>query len=182
MKYLMCAAALSLGLAPTAFAADEENPFKKAKVGDWASYKMTTMAMGINIDAEMKTTVKSKDDKEVKITTTAIINKMEIPGQESTIDLTKPYDPTSTANLPKGSDAKVEKAGEGEETIEVGGKKYACKWLKMKVNAKVMGQDFESEVKVWMSKEVPLSGMVKMEMKSQIANMTMELKETGSGK
>src|SRR4051812_29517515 len=95
MKYLLGLAALVVCLAPVSRGADEENPFKKAKVGDWASYTMKTTAMGVNIDAEMKTIVTAKDDKEVTIKTSLILNKMDIPGQESKIDLTKPYDPTS---------------------------------------------------------------------------------------
>ncbi|MCE9530239.1 MAG: hypothetical protein K8T89_03755 [Planctomycetes bacterium] len=182
MKYFLGLAALVMSLATVSRGADEENPFKKAKVGDWASYTMKTTAMGVNIDAEMKTTVTAKDDKEVTIKTSLLLNKMDIPGQESKIDLTKPYDPTSTANLPKDANAKVEKTGEGDEEIEVGGKKYACKWMEMKITAKIMNTDFESKVKVWMNKDVPLSGMVKMDMKSQISNMTMELKDKGSGK
>jgi hypothetical protein len=179
MKYLL-SAALFAGLAPAAFAQDMENPFKKAKVGDWAEYKMATNAMGINIDAKLKMTVTAKTDKEVTLKTAAIVNNMELPGQETKIDLTKPYDPTNTANLPKGTEAKVEKGGEGKEKVKIGGKEYDTNWMKMKVNAKVNGMDFDSDIKVWISKDVPLSGMVKMEMKSKLADMTMELTGTGS--
>lgn len=184
MKRLLLAAGLVVCLAPVAKAAEEENPFKKSKVGDWAEYKMATTAMGINIDAKMKMEVTAKDDKEATLKTTAVVKfnnmEMEIPGQETKIDLTKPYDPTSAANLPKGTDAKVTKDGEGKEKLKVGGKEYDCTWQKMKIAAKVNGMDFNSDVKVWFSKDVSLAGMVKMEMKSKIADMTMELTGTGS--
>src|SRR5262245_31822518 len=173
-------AALVFCCVPLALAQDTENPFKKAKVGDWAEYKMSTNVKGFAIDASMKMTVTDKNDKEVTLKTSIKIMDMDLPGQETKVDLTKPFDPLSTANIPKGTKAKVEKAGEGKEKITVGGKTYECTWMKLKIAAEVKGVNLDSEVKVWMSKTVPMSGMVKMEMKSNLADMTMELTNTGS--
>src|SRR5262245_57824374 len=51
MKARLFAAVLAIAVAPfVARAADEENPYKKAKVGDFATYKMTTKAMGFNVE------------------------------------------------------------------------------------------------------------------------------------
>ena len=180
MKHLLSVCALAICFAPAAYAADEENPFKKAKEGDWAKFKMTTGVMGMNIDGELKMTVTAKTDKEATVKSTVTINGMELPGGEQKIDLTKPYDPTNASGLPKGTDVKVEKLGEGKEKIKIGTKEYDCTWLKIKSSAKIGDMNFDSEMKVWMSKDVPLGGMVKMEMKSKIADATMELKETGS--
>jgi hypothetical protein len=173
-----------LAAAPCVVAADEkqENPLKNAKVGDWASYKMAQEAGGKTFDLKLKMTVTAKDDKEAKLQTTATLNNMELPGQETKIDLTKPYDPTSVANIPKEADAKVKVQDEGKETLTVGKTKYECKWTSMKVTAKVQNMDFESEVKVWMSKDAPLTGLVKMEMKSSVTNVTMMLEDSGKGK
>ena len=108
---------------------------------------------------------------------------MERPAQETKIDLTKPYDPTSTANIPNVPDAKVEKTGNGKEKIKVGGKEYDCTWQKMKVKATRNGIEFEANATIWMAKAVPLSGVVKMAMQTKLDNadiaMTMELKEFG---
>jgi hypothetical protein len=179
MKYLLSAAALVICFSPAVRAADEENPFKKAKVGDWVEYKMTTAAMGNNIDGTMRMTLTAKDDKEATMETTGKIsfmgNEMNIPAQKQKIDLSKPFDPTAGANLPKGTDVKVEK-GDTKEKVKAGGKEYETTWMKMK--SSIMNQ--ETEVKIWISKDVPLSGMVKMEMKSAFANVTMELTGTGS--
>src|SRR6476469_9359459 len=118
MKRLL-SVALVVCLAPVVHGADMENPFKKAKKGDYAEYKMTTSTMGLNIDGNIKQTVVDKDDTEATIEVTGEVsfmgNKMAIPAQKQKIDLTKPYDPTATANLPKGSEATVEKDGEGKE-------------------------------------------------------------------
>jgi hypothetical protein len=170
-------------------AADEENPYKNAKVGDYATYTMTTKVAGFSIDGTLTQTVTAKNDKEATIKVTGSVEfggkKMDIPPQEQKIDLTKPFDPTKGANLPAGTDAKIEKGKEGKEKIKVNGKEYDCTWTTYKVKAKAMGQDIDADVKSWMSKDVP-AGMVKMTMNADIAGqkmeMTMELKETGSKK
>ena len=87
--------ALALFVAPLAVrAADEENPYKNAKAGDYAVYVMKSK-FG---DATMTQTVTAKTDKEatVKVAMVANVNGKEfkLPEQEMKIDLTKPYDPT----------------------------------------------------------------------------------------
>ncbi len=163
-------------------AAEDENPFKKAKVGDYTEYKLTTAAMGVNFEGKTKMTLIAKDDKEATVEITGKIMNMgmevDLPPRKQKIDLTKPYDPTSSANLPKGGDVKIEK-GDGTEKIMAGGKQYECSRIKATSTFKIGDMNIESDVKVWSSKDVPLSGMVKMEMTSKFANVTMEL--TGSG-
>jgi hypothetical protein len=184
MKSLLTFAALAVCLLPAARGADEENPFKKAKVGDYAEYKMTTSSMGRDFEGKTKMTIIAKDDKEATVEVTgkfgSMGKEMDLPAQKQKIDLTKPYDPT-TANMPKGADVKIEK-GNGTETVMAGGKQYACTWMKAVSTFKIGDMNLESEMKMWSSKEVPLSGMVKMEMKSKFANVTMELTGSGSKK
>jgi hypothetical protein len=182
MRSLLTSAVL-VCLVPALQAADDENPFKKAKVGDWAEYKMSSPQ---GIEGKLKMTVKAKNDKEAtienKMTISVMGNEREMPVQQQKIDLTQAYDYTklnSMGKLPKGVDAKVEKAGDGKEKITIGGKSYDSNWMKLKTTNKFGDMTIESEIKVWMSKTAPLSGMVKMEVTSQFLNMTMEL--TGSG-
>ena len=170
-------------------AADEENPYKNAKVGDYATYKMTTKVAGININGSVKQVVSAKSDKEVTIKVTGSVdfngNKMDIPETEQKIDLTKPYDPTKAGAIPGGGEAKVEKLKEGKEKLKVNGKEYDCVWTTYKVKAKAMGQELEADLKAWTAKDVP-AGMVKMIMNAEIAGqkmeMVMELTETGNNK
>ena len=183
MKYLL-SATLVVCLVPVTRAADDDNPFKNAKVGDWVEYTMTTATGDFNIEGKIKMEVTARTDKEVTIKTTSTINGMEVPGRETKIDLTKPYDPFSTTGVPKGTDATVKKDGDGKEKIKVGGREYDTTWQKVKINGKASGLDFEADVKVWSARAAPLSGMVKMEMSTEISNMkvkmTMEL--SGSGR
>ncbi len=55
----------------------EENPYKKAEKGQWATYKMAMKFAGNNIDGTMKQTVVEKDDKSITLEVV-----MNILGQE----------------------------------------------------------------------------------------------------
>jgi hypothetical protein len=190
MLHRLTSAALAVMLLPAVGLAQEkkeENPFRNAKVGDWASYSMTTSAMGQKLEAAMKMEVTAKDDKSATLKTSMTFNGMDLPGQETKIDLTKPFDPLAMhGQMPKDVEAKVEKTGEGKEKIKVGGKEYDAAWIKAKVSAKAMGKEINSDFKVWTSKDVPAGGLVKMEMQTKVANMTMdmtmELKDSGNAK
>lgn len=177
-------AALFALLAPVAVtAADDDNPYKNTKVGDYATYKMDLKFGDLAIPGTMTATVTAKTEKEATITVTGKINNMDIPPQEQKIDLTKPYDPTKFANLPGGGEAKVEKLKDGKEKVKAGGKEYDAEWTTYKVAAKAQGADIAANIKVWMAKEVTL-GMLKMEMTAELAGqklaLTMNVTETGN--
>ncbi|MBA4189135.1 MAG: hypothetical protein C0467_14145 [Planctomycetaceae bacterium] len=180
-------AVLAVAIAPVAVrAADEENPYKNVKVGDFATYKMKVNVGPIAIDGTTTQNVIAKTDKEAKVKVTASVNGMEAPAQEQTIDLTKPYDPTKVGGgLPGGAEAKVEKGKEGKEKIKAAGKEFEATWTEYKVKAKANGMDIDADIKVWTAKDVPM-GMVKMTMKATVAKMdmemTMELSEFGNKK
>ena len=184
MRARLLAALSVLAVVPFAFAADEENPYKKAKVGDYATYKMTTKIAGMNLEGTVTQTCSAKNDKEATIKVTANINGMEIPAQEQKIDLTKPYDPTKAA-FPDGTDAKIEKVKDGKEKIKVGEKEYETTWETYKIKVKTNGMEIDADMKVWTSKDVLLQ-MVKMEMTTEVAGMKlemeMELSESGNKK
>lgn len=172
---------LALIVAPVTVFGDE-NPYKAAEKGQWASYKMTMKIAGQELAGSVKQTVVDKSDKEVTIEAVASIFGQE-QSQKHTIDLTKPYDPLSTTQLPPGADAKVEKADSGKEAIEVAGKKHDTEWTRYKLKLSLMGQDIEGETKVWLSKDIPLGGMAKMIMKMSVMGqemeMAMELEKSG---
>jgi hypothetical protein len=178
--------------APAAIrAADEENPYKNTKVGDYATYKMSVKFAGTTLSGTSTQSVTAKSDKEATVKTTGNFEfmgmKQDIPAQEQKIDLTKPFDPTKVGGggLPPGTDVKVEKGKDGKEKIKVAGKEYDCTWTMYKVSGSANGQAITADVKAWMSKDLPLA-MVKMEMTADVAKMkmemTMELTETGNKK
>ncbi|MCS6865038.1 MAG: hypothetical protein RMJ56_13550 [Gemmataceae bacterium] len=168
-------------------AAEEENPYKNAKVGDYATYTTTAEFGGLTLSGTVTQTVIAKTNKEVTIKITGHIefagNKMEIPAQEQTIDLTQPFDPTKGGTIP-GGDASFEKDKDGKEKIKVNGKEYDSTWVSYKVKAKIMGLELQGNMKVWTAKDVV--GILKTTMTADVADqkmtMTMELKETGNKK
>lgn len=172
--------------------ADNEdfNPYKNAKVGEFATYRISIKAAGLAINGTVTQTVTARTDKEATVKVTSSINNMENPAQTQTIDLTKPYDPTKIAGgLPAGIEANVEKGKSGQEKVKAQGKELEATWTNYKVKAKAMGMDINADVKVWMSKDVPL-GLIKMETNAEIGQgaqqqkieVSLELTETGMGK
>lgn len=160
-----------------------DNPFKSAKVGDWVQTVTTTETMGNKMEMNTKQTVVARDDVSVTLRMEVSMMGRQMPPQESRIMLEQPYEPYTQPN----TDAKATILGEGDETITVDGKSYKTHWTKVKVVA-TKPAPMESTVKAWSSKDVPLSGMVKMESESVMAmngksmNTKMIMKLAGSGK
>jgi hypothetical protein len=156
-----------------------ENPFKKTKVGDWVEYKMTSPT----IEGKTKMTVVAKDDKELTYEVSSTLSFMgketQAPVQKIKVDLTKNYDPDVIANL-KSKDTKIEKVGEGKEKVKVGDKEFDTKWTKLKTSTTVNRITINGEYKMWYSKDVPMSGMVKMETTTSNVTTTVELIGWGS--
>src|SRR5437879_5944905 len=69
---------------------DEDNPYKKAAKGEWATYKMAMKFAGNNIDGTVKQTVVEKDDKSITLEVVTNVLGQE-QKQKQTIDLTKPF-------------------------------------------------------------------------------------------
>jgi hypothetical protein len=185
MNVRLFAAVLAIAVAPfVARAADEENPYKKSKVGDFATYKMTTKAMGFNVEGTVTQTVVANDGKEATIEVGGKFMGMDIPKQTQKIDLTKPFDPTkATGPMPAGAAAQVEKLKEGTEKVKVAGKEYDTKWETYKVKMKAGGTDVEADMKVWQAKELTIP-VVKMEVSTEFngqkMEMQMEMTEVGT--
>ena len=173
------AATVLICLVPAALLAGEDNPFKKAKIGDWVEYKMT----GPDVEGKTRMSIVAKDDKEVEYEVAATFSFMgqqrDAPVQKLKVDLTKSYDPIVAANL-KRTGTKIEKEGEGAEKIKVGKKEFDTKWTKLKCTTTVNGVTVASDYKMWFSKDVPLSGLVKMETTTEMFTTKVELIGSGS--
>jgi hypothetical protein len=160
-------------------AAEEENPFKKAKVGDWVEYKLANKMAGMSMEMEMRSTLSKKTDTEA---TVDVVTKMS--GQEFkssyTVKLNEKYDPRATGV----KDFTIKETGRGEETLTIGGKSLKTTWTSYEVSGKAEGgAPMNSKGKAWISSEVPLNGLVKSEQEiAGTGKQQMELKDFGSGK
>ena len=174
----MCSLFTTVLLACFVQAADEENPYKRANVGDWVEYKMT----GPNCSGRTKMTIVAKDDKEVTYDVAATFSfpgrEMVAPVQKIKVDLTKSYDPIMAANLQR-TGVTFQKQGEGKEKIKLGEKEFETKWTKVQSTSTTNQFTTVTEHKMWFSKAVPLSGLVKMEITTSTVTTTLEL--IGSG-
>jgi len=121
------------------------SPFK---LGSSAKYKSEIETNGVKtvLPLEITYTLLEADDKKVVV-------------EELTLNLLAPKDsPKQEKARKRGYNAKSRKKDsvekEGDEELEVGGKKLACHWTEMKTNA--------GSVKAWVSPEVP-GGIVRLE-------------------
>jgi hypothetical protein len=139
--------------------AEEENPFKNAKVGDWTAYKVANQMAGMVMDLEMKSTVIKKTDTEATVEVVTKLNTQEFKSQY-TVKLDEKYDPRSTGL----KDVTMTETGKGEETLTIAGKELKTKWTSYELTGKAdNGQAIKSKGKAWVSTEIPLGGLVKSE-------------------
>ena len=156
--------------------AEEDNPFKKAKVGDWVSYTMKVEMPGTVIEAEMKQIVTAKTEKEVTFESITTREGQESKSPSITVKLDQKFDPLQ---LPEG--AKLKEIAKGDEKITAGGKTFDTQWQQVEVTTKNGDQDVTTKAKIWLSATVPLTTIVKITTDGgDQGKLTMELKDFGS--
>jgi hypothetical protein len=149
MMMLIAAASMLL-------AQDVENPQYKywasCKVGSWAKLRMDMDRGGQKFESHMTyTLLELKED----VAVIEITGKSKVGAQEFPIPATK------QEIKAKESADQVKIAGEGDEEIEVAGKKLKCRWYEYRSKS----GDKETKGKVWMAKEIP-GGTARMELGS----------------
>ena len=134
---------------PVLSAPASDNPFGNAHVNDFVEYK--------NGNAIMKLKIIKKDQTDAVMTITYLNGKQVVgEGPPIAISLQQPFDPLHMYFGPNTT-----RLGEGDETITVQGKAYKCHW----VQAKFMSPLSHKEIteKVWISADVPLTGLVRLD-------------------
>ena len=171
-------------LALTARAADDDNPYKTAKVGDYAKYTIKAKVGFLPLDGTVMQTVTEKSDKEATLKVVLSAGGTDTPFDQK-IDLTKPLDPTKGIALPGFGDAKLEKLKDGKEKIKVGTKEYDAEWTTYKLKVVSKGTETEGDLKMWVVQDVPVK-MVKMNVSITLGRndvqVAMELLEFGNKK
>jgi hypothetical protein len=145
---------LLLATASMLLAQDVENPqykyWSSCKVGSWSKMRMDMDQGGQKIESEM--TYKLLEIKD-EVVVVEVTGKSKFGGQEYPIPAQK------QEIKAKESADKVKIQKEGDEEIEVAGKKLKCRWFEFLSKS----GEKESKGKVWMAKEIP-GGMARMEM------------------
>jgi hypothetical protein len=197
---LLSATMLLVCLVPTLSPAGDENPYEKAKVGDWVEYKYTGKDWRApEWEGKIKMTVVARDAKELTYAVDAVywsksqLPRVIVPTRKIKIDLTKPHDPIAREVLGdllnnaalKEKDIKTTKLGEGKERIKIGSKEYDTRWVETKYTIAAndpnnIRKPYVITAKAWISKDVPLTGLVMLE-KSDASQSKMVLVGSGSG-
>jgi hypothetical protein len=145
-----------------------ENPWVKAGEGSWVVFKMVTeMAEPAKMTTEMtqKQTLVDKgvDELTLKLELKLLgANAMELPATEQKL-------PVKNA-VADGDQKPAKELKKGEETLTVGEKKVACKWVENEFEA----NEEKTTTRVWTSDEVP-GTLVRVETKSSKLTFTMSL-------
>jgi hypothetical protein len=164
-RVLFALAALSL-----AAVQDEmiENPEYKSwstqKAGAWVKFKMKTEIGERKMEGEVTTKLKEITDTKAVIEQTSTF---EIMGQKQSNTLSR----TLESKIKKGTDSegsKSETVGEGDEEIEIKGKKMKCHW----VQTKVSGKNGTALIKRWLADEI-VGGAARMEITNDGGTMKM---------
>lgn len=128
-----------LAMAASGLAADQINPIKDAKVGEWALYEMTG-------GMQQKQSVVARDDNSVTIKIDIIMTGKVVNSATTKINFDQ-----ITAK-PGVHGASGIKPTMGEESVEIKGKKVQCATMTMETQGRTM--------KSYMSKDVPVYGLV----------------------
>ena len=179
MRFKASWVALSLVIAVMGLArAEDENPYKTAKIGDWIEYTTAMKGDAVSFEGGMRQTVTAKTDSEC---TLEVVMKTPAGEYKQTmkINLNEKYDPRKPVG---DTEATVKELEKGEETLAVAGKSLKTQWTKYEVNSK-KGPLTSMIGKAWVCKDVPLGGMVKAEQDIKgFGKQTLELKDFGSAK
>ena len=181
-------AVLALAVGALSLTARDPNPYAKAKIGDYATFKSSNKLAGIPVDGVITMQVTAATEKEVTITVTGKLSNQDIPPGEYKIDLTKPFDPTQASGpVPQGTEMQVEKIKEEKprtEKVKVGDKTYDARVDSYKAKVKAGGMEFESRIRAWIVPDLSAVPMAKFELKSEVEmqqiEVLLELTESGN--
>jgi hypothetical protein len=150
---MVAAAVLSLGAVQEEMI---ENPEYKSwsgvKVGSWVKAKTVSDTGQMKINGTDTLTLKEVTADKVVLDNVMI---MEMMGKSNETKLSR----TVPVKIKKGLDSegqKIEKTGEGDEEVEINGKKYKCHWIEMKFD----GEKGSGTTKSWTTDQI-IGGMAK---------------------
>ncbi|HEY3225514.1 MAG TPA: hypothetical protein VGK61_00800 [Planctomycetota bacterium] len=136
VRFTLAVVAAALSLAAVQDAEMIDNPEYKGwagqKVGAWVKCQSETDTGAMKMASTMTSKLKELTPEKAVIDQDT---EMDMGGQKRTMSMPR----TIPSKIKKGSDSegsKVEITAEGDEEVDIKGKKYACHWVEMKVTSK----------------------------------------------
>jgi hypothetical protein len=159
MKTFLAVAAIVLSTVAVADA-QMDNPEYKSwsgfKAGAWVKFKMVSEASGVKTEIEQTVKLVELTNAKAVVETGMVMAGNKIPAQKREIPAKITIEATKDAKAPK--DVKVSKPAEGDQEIDVGGKKVKAHWVESTTET----GGYKTLAKIWQAKGVP-GGTVKME-------------------
>jgi len=181
MKQILYTVFFLLCLSLSTFAA-EENPLKKAKVGDWAKYDMEIDMKDLSMNGKgtVTQTVIGKSDIAITLEIVIDLQISGIPANKETteqkIDLTKPFSPwDSTEWFTEPIDRKIKEVKSGNQKLVVAGKTFDCRYTEYECEEE---EGEKTLVRLWTS-SAEVFPLIKMSMTSGLDNVSVILNSTG---
>ncbi|MBI4575159.1 MAG: hypothetical protein HY722_02735 [Planctomycetes bacterium] len=151
----------------TASGATVEHPWARWAEGSWIEFRIVTETGGSRTEMVQKSTLVRKTAEEI---TLKMEGKMVSP---AAMDM-PPSEMKSPARIPagggSGGSANATKTGEGDETLDVGGRSLACHW----VETEILSDGSRTVTKVWTCDQVP-GATVQSETRGAAMTSTMML-------
>ena len=179
------------GFAGSAYSAEESNALKDARKGDWITFQVTATGKEKTVSIIVTYTVIEKDEKNVSLKTEQKLGD-QVKASEKKISLDQPFDLLSGK---EGADPRVKIVAEGKELVKLGGKEYACRWIKkeadfdLKTTVNIGGKKDTStihntiESQDWIAPNVAFGGVVKRKVKmNSETTIEYDLQDQGKAK
>ncbi len=159
MKTFLAVAAIILSTVAVA-GAEMDNPEYKSwsgfKAGAWVKFKMVSEARGVKTEMDQTVKLVELTNAKAVVEISMVMAGNKLPAQKREIPAKITIEAVKDAKAPK--DAKVSKPAQGDEEIDVGGKKVKAHWAESTTET----GGYKTVAKVWQAKGVP-GGTVKME-------------------
>jgi hypothetical protein len=165
---------LFFALATFISAQEAEQPLKDAKVGDFVVFKRPGE---LGVAGSVRHEVITIKDKEVTIRTTVTVLGKQLAFEDNKAPMTAKYDlegPNRNRN-----DTNILDSSKGQETLKVNGRNYLCDWRSLRCIVTLLGKEYTVIRKVWISKDAPLYGLVRMEENTSGIVTVWELAQSG---
>lgn len=150
---------------------DWENPYRRARVGDWTKTETWMLARGRRLTSQEYLRVVSVDHPNAAVLHVVASGEGQRINQRLTIPLDRPLEDNiekflreSGERIPAQASWSREETGRGEGKLFVGGTPYYCSWLGVRVTIDTGDNErLIVDGKTWRCIDVPLDGVVKSE-------------------